>query len=103
MGVPPAPNDRAVHAPVPAAMVHDPAPAVPPPSPPLPVTIAPLRRPSPPDIAPEPFNPTQPEQHEAPFGEDHMQGAGAAEQGRGEIVEDQRVQEPQRTRRRANP
>ena len=68
--------------------------------------IVPPRPPSPPDTELDPINPPGLEQRDAPLGEDHMDGAGAAEtgaiaQGRDETAEEQHVQEPPRTRRKA--
>ena len=92
--------------PVPPLVVLPPPPPAPPPPREPPAPIVPPRPPSPLDIELEPMNPPQPGQQEAPIGEDHMDGAGAAEPGemaqeRDETAEEQPVQEPPRTRRKA--
>ena len=103
--LPPAPPPP-VALPVPPLVVlpPPPLPAPPPREPPLP--IVPPRLPSPPDTELDPINPPGLEQQDTPLGEDHMDGAGAAEtggiaQGRDETAEEQLVQEPPKTRRKA--
>ena len=108
----PAPPPAVVMAPLPPAPPPPVALPVPPllvlPPPPReqPVQIVPPRPPPPPDIELDPINPPGPEQQDVHLGEDSMDGAGATEtgaiaQGRDETTEEQHVQEPLRTRRKA--
>ena len=103
--LPPAPPPP-VALPVPPLVVLPPPPPPAPPPREPPVQIVPPRPPSPPDTELDPINPPGLEQQDTPLGEDHMDGAGAAEtggiaQGRDKTAEEQPVQEPPRTRRKA--
>ena len=87
------------------AVAMAPIPPAPPPHEP-PATMLPPRPPTPPDNERDPINPPRPEQQDVPLGEDHMDGAGAEEpgeiaQGRDDNAEEQHVQEPPRTGRKA--
>ena len=89
------------------AVAMAPIPPAPPPAPrEPPATMLPPRPPTPPDNERDPINPPRPEQQDVPLGEDHMDGTGAEEpgeiaQGRDDNAEEQHVQEPPRTGRKA--